>query len=69
MNNCVWFYRPGILNSHWAHPSCAKSGEFNYLSRITSKEQAPGCADYYNNKACPECGKPIVMDYRLIKED
>lgn len=69
MDICRWVYTPGTNNSHWAHPSCAKSGEFNYLSRVTSKVQVPGCADCYNNKVCPECGKIIVIDYRLIKED
>lgn len=69
MNTCRWIYRPGKNNSHWTHPSCAKSDAFNYLSRVVSKEQVSGCADYYNNKVCPECGKVVVMDYRLMKED
>ena len=69
MDTCRWIYIPGTNNSHWAHPSCAKSGAINYLSRVVSKEQVPGCADYYNNKTCPECGKIIIMDYGLIKED
>ena len=25
-------------------------------------------ADYYNNKLCPICGKPIEMDYSLVND-
>ena len=65
--HCRWIYRPGTNNSHWANTTC-KPG-FNYLSRL--KDGSPssvGCANWYNGKECPICGKPIKMDYSIIEE-
>jgi len=67
MDNCIWIYRPGNNNSHWAMTTCVKG--FNYLSKISSCDQVVGCADLYNNRQCPICGKPIKMDYRLISNE
>lgn len=64
---CKWIYSSGTNNSHWAHTTC-RSG-FNYLSKIKECEPYVGVADYYNDKQCPICGKPIKMDYGLINED
>ena len=60
---CVWIYRNGTNNSHWAKPSCGKPGEYNFLSKIYPSEPAVGVADWYNGKACPRCGKEIIMHY------
>lgn len=64
---CNWKYRPGTNNSHWAYTPC-KSG-YNPLTRIKDCEPYIGVADYYNNKMCPICGKPIKIDYGVIKEE
>lgn len=61
---CNWIYRPGTNSSHWAKSSCRKG--FNYLSRIKNCESYIGVADYYNNKQCPVCGKPIKIDYCIL---
>jgi hypothetical protein len=63
---CRWVYRPGTNNSHWANTKC--KGGFNYLSRLKNSEPYAGVADYYNNKLCPICGKPIEMDYSLVND-
>ena len=63
--NCIWIYRPGNNNSHWAKTTCKKG--FSYLSKIKKCEPYIGVADYYNNKKCHICGNPIEMDYRNLK--
>ena len=64
---CVWVYRPGTSNSHWAFTTC-KPG-FSPLTRIPDSEPFVGCADFYNDCLCPICDKPIKMDYRNIEEN
>ena len=64
---CIWVYRPGTNNSHWAFTTC-KSG-FNPLTRIPASEPFVGCADFYNDRLCPICDKPIKMNYRNIEEN
>ena len=63
---CRWVYRPGTNNSCWAVATCDHI--MRYLSRINPKDnESIGCADWYNGKLCYGCGKPIQMDYTLIK--
>lgn len=66
-NICRWIYRPGNNNSHWAHTTC-KPG-FNYLSKIIGTESKVGCADVYNGRRCPICGKNIRINYCIIKSE
>lgn len=66
-SNCRWIYRPGTNNSHWAYTACKKG--FNPLTRIPASEPFIGCADFYNNKLCPICDRPICIDYVVIKEN
>ncbi len=63
---CKWIYRPGTGNSHWAFTPCRPG--FNPLTRISNSAPVDGCADWYNNRMCPICNKPIQMDYALVKE-
>lgn len=61
MNKCIWQYREGKNNSHYALLGCRKS--FNYLSKIKHCEPYKGVADFYNGVECPNCKKPVEMRY------
>lgn len=63
---CEWKYRPGTNQSHWAYTPC-KSG-FNPLTRIENCDPYVGVADYYNNRECPICKRPIKIDYGVISK-
>ena len=63
-STCEWEYRPGIGNTHWALTTCSRG--FNYLSRLNLSEPAVGCADFYNGRICPICGKTIKVTYSYL---
>ena len=65
-DKCIWVYRPGTTNSHWAQRECDNSG-FAYLSRIKDGEHFVGVADWYNDTLCPKCHRPVLVDYKLIR--
>lgn len=67
MDECIWEYRPGTKDSHFAYTPCNPG--FNFLSKLPDCKPYVGVADWYNGRTCPICGKRIKMDYRLIKED
>ncbi len=64
---CLWIYRPGTLDSHFALTTCTP-GNYNYLSKIGASFPRVGVADWYNGRLCPICGKEIKMDYRFVEE-
>lgn len=65
---CRWIYRPGTNGSHWAMASCDHS--FKYLSKIRNDTpQLLGCADFYNGKLCPSCGKIVEVEYTLVTKE
>ena len=67
MDACRWVYRPGINDSAWATATCDHI--CRPLTRLGLKlkdNESIGCADWYNGRNCPGCGKPIRMDYVLI---
>ena len=63
---CRWVYRPGTAGSHWAFTTCKKG--FNLLSKIKGEESEVGCADVYNGRLCPICGRAIRIDYCIIQD-
>lgn len=67
MDKCIWVYRPGTDNSHFAFTPC-KPG-FNFLSRLPYSKPYIGVADHYNGYNCPICGKKIQMDYSTINSE
>ena len=62
---CVWIYRPGTYNSHFAMAKCDYS--MKYLSKLNPCEPYVGVADFYNGIRCPSCGKAVQMDYSVIE--
>lgn len=62
MERCVWEYRPSITKAHHFAISSCDNGQ-RFLSKITGQKQCVGCADVYEWKLCPICGKPIQMNY------
>lgn len=65
MDNCIWIYRPGTNGLHLAISSC--DHKIKYLSKITENvPQSENCADEYNNRLCPTCGKVIQLDYSIL---
>lgn len=65
MDKCIWIYRPGTSDTHFAYTPC-KPG-FNFLSKLHNSKPHVGVADYYNGRTCPICGKQIQMDYSNIE--
>lgn len=66
MNECVWIYRPGTNDTHFAFTSCRPG--FNFLSKVSKSKPYVGVADFYNDYNCPICGKRIRMDYSNIEK-
>lgn len=66
MKECIWEYRPGTDDSHFAFTPCSPG--FNFLSKIGKEKPSVGVADIYNGRICPICGKIIKMSYKVIKE-
>ena len=65
---CRWVYRPGKHNSCWAVGTCDHITR--YLSKLSPKDNEKiGCADWYNGRMCPGCGKTIKIDYVLITNE
>jgi hypothetical protein len=63
-DECVWAYCPGTNGSHWAYVPC--HGGFNYLSKLKSGDPYVGVADWYAGCLCPNCWKPIRLDYARL---
>lgn len=66
MRECVWIYRPGTDNTHFAFTTCRPG--FNYLSKVSKSKPYVGVADFYNGYNCPICGNKIRMDYSNIEK-
>jgi hypothetical protein len=64
---CIWKYRPGTNDSHFAFTPCRPG--FNFLSKLSNSKPYVGVADYYNGYRCPICDKVIQMDYRNIEKE
>lgn len=65
MDTCIWKYEKGLLaGTHFAVASCC--GKTKVLQNAKGSASVFGCADMYNWQVCPECGKPIEMDYSSL---
>lgn len=60
IKKCVWHYRPGTNDTHWAITSCNNTV---YLSKVPSCKPYEGVADWYIGRICPKCGKQIEIMY------
>lgn len=62
---CRWVFRPGIGNlTHFAYADC--DHDYKALTKCPNAKPKPGCADYYNDRRCPVCKRPIKIDYCLV---
>ena len=66
-DKCIWKYKKGMMTgTHFAIATCCD--KMKYLVKIEKSAPTVGCADAYNWQLCPECGKPIEMDYEALGE-
>lgn len=64
MNKCKWTIRPGTNDTFFAFTPCKKG--FNYLSKVNKSDDIEAT---YNGKICPICGKTIICNMEIIKEE
>jgi len=65
MSECKWTIRPGTKNgTFFAFTPCKKG--FNYLSKVNKSDDIEAT---YNGKRCPICGKTIICNMEIIKEE
>ena len=64
MKECIWQYRPGTNNSHWAKAQCDHL--IRPLTRLNDSPPYNGVADWYNGIICFRCHKPVKIAYDIL---